>query len=244
MMIRVVLCGTRSFGRAILSLLLTKGYVEVVAVSAPAPSPDRPDDKLWGRAGDVGIPRIPSGRLRHGTMPSGVDLIVAAHSHDVIGRRTRDKAALGAIGYHPSLLPLHRGRDAVRWTIHDRDRVAGGSVYWFTDAIDAGPIAAQDWCLVRPGDDAEALWRRDLFPMGVSLISKALDDLSRGSIVRIPQDHSLATWEPSWERPPLFRPDLPELGDGGWRGYRVVTERPIACSGDAVSHHAAEPGES
>jgi len=47
----------------------------------------------------------------------------------VFGRRTRARARVAAIGYHPSLLPLHRGRDALRWTIRDGDRVTGGSVY-------------------------------------------------------------------------------------------------------------------
>jgi hypothetical protein len=34
-----------------------------------------------------------------------------------------------------------------------------------------------------------------------------LSDLEQGIVVRQPQNHELATWEPSWERPPLKRPD-------------------------------------
>ena len=40
------------------------------------------------------------------------------------------------------------------------DRVTGGSVYWLTKGVDCGPVAAQDWCFVRPDDDPESLWRR------------------------------------------------------------------------------------
>jgi len=78
-------------------------------------------------------------------LPGGVDLILYAHSHDFIGAATRGKTRLGAMGYHPSLLPLHRGRDAVCWTLRMGDKVAGGSVYWLTDVVDGGPIAAQGW---------------------------------------------------------------------------------------------------
>ena len=50
-------------------------------------------------------------------------------------------------------------------------------------------------------------WRDQLFPLGLKLYERVLSDLERGIVVRQPQNHALATWEPSWERPPLKRPD-------------------------------------
>ena len=35
---------------------------------------------------------------------------------------------------------------------------------------------------------------------------RVLDDIEAGRIVKEPQDETLATWEPSWERPPMERP--------------------------------------
>ena len=101
---------------------------------------------------------------------------MAAHSHDFISRAVRNRLSIGAIGYHPSLLPLHRGRDAVRWTIRMGDRIAGGTVFWLSDTVDGGPVAIQDWCFVRPEDTAQSLWRRELFPMGVRLLSRVVDE--------------------------------------------------------------------
>jgi methionyl-tRNA formyltransferase len=92
-----------------------------------------------------------------------------------------------------------------------RDPIAGGSVYWLTDNIDCGPIAMQDWCHVRPSDDASELWRRELFPMGLDLLTAVLDDLEEGVVTMRPQDASCATWEPSFDTAPLLRPELPEL---------------------------------
>lgn len=208
--LRVYLCGQRSFGAEVLRELLARPDVLVAGVSSPAES-ERGEDACRRVARLNGLPWLPAGQLRAPLLPAGTDLIVAAHSHDVIGRKTRRAAAHGAIGYHPSLLPLHRGRDAVKWTIRDGDRVAGGSVYWLTDVIDGGPIAAQDWCFVRPGDDASSLWRRELFPMGVRLLLSVVTDVINGSAKRVLQDHRLATWEPSMSPPPLFHPELPEL---------------------------------
>ena len=152
-----------------------------------------------------GVPWIEAGKLNAGTLPDGVDLICAAHSHDFIGRKTRERARLGAIGYHPSLLPLHRGRDAIVWTLHMGERVTGGTIYWMNDIMDGGDIAAQEHIFIPPGATPGDLWRDQLFPLGLKLYEKVLADLEQGVIVRQPQNHDLATWEPSWDRPPLKR---------------------------------------
>jgi methionyl-tRNA formyltransferase len=214
---RIFLCGQKSFGAAALKLCLAAGH-QMAGVSSPAGK-----DRLAFEAGERRIPWMAAGTLNAQTLPENVDLILAAHSHDFIGRATRLRAKLGAIGYHPSLLPRHRGRDAVAWAIKMGDSVTGGSMYWLSDTVDGGDIAAQDWCFVRPADSASELWRRELFPMGLRLMERALKDLARGVMVRIPQDDTLATWEPALDAPPLRRPDLVMLGDG--HGYTVIRDR-------------------
>lgn len=195
---------------------------EIVGVSAPLSggTDSTKPDRLRFAAESSAVPVLPSGMLSADNLPAGVDVILAAHSHDFIGRKTRLKTRLGAVGYHPSLLPRHRGRDAVRWTIKMGDFISGGSVYWLSDNIDAGAIAAQDWCWVQPGTTPEELWRNQLFDLGVELFRSVLRDLSEGRIVAVPQDEDLATWEPSWSRAPLRRPDLLMLG-GTISGFNV-----------------------
>lgn len=207
---RVYLSGQRSFGYAVLDLLRKRGE-DIAGVSAPPESEGAPD-RLYSAATKLGLPVMAAGRLNAATLPPRVDLIVCAHSHEFIGRATRTAAKLGALGYHPSLLPVHRGRDAVRWTVRLRERITGGTAFWLNDQVDGGPIAAQAWCHVRPDDTASSLWRRELFPMGLRLLGQVLADIDRGRIVSVPQDAALATWEPSLESAPLFRPDLPQIG--------------------------------
>lgn len=207
----ILLCGTRSFGVETYRAL----GKEVVGVVAP----------VGGRlAREVrGVPVVD--RCTPELVEDlDVDLIVNAHGHTFIGRRSRAASTYGAIGYHPSLLPRHRGKDAVRWTIKMGDPVAGGTVYWFTDNIDAGPICLQDWIHVRPGWDHHDLWER-LFPMGVRLLTEAVDEIRGGTIRQIEQDEAVATWEPSWERPPVHRPELIALGSGLNGATIVATKR-------------------
>jgi methionyl-tRNA formyltransferase len=222
--LNVLLSGQKRFGRSVLQLLGELGH-NVAAVCAPTTGQGTAEeDRLHFAAAQARLPIIQAGTLTHEVMPEGVDLIVTAHSHDFVGRKTRMRAALGAIGYHPSLLPVHRGRDAVRWAVRLGERITGGTVYWLNDTVDGGPVAAQEHAFIRPGDDARELWTRELAPLGLRLFRKVLDDISKGKIVRIPQEHTLATWEPAISgQPRLFRPDLDLLQPPGSGLTYIVT---------------------
>lgn len=216
--LKIILCGQKSFGAAVLDMLAKLPH-KIVAVYAPE------GDKLHRHAALTGRAVNPGGRLHSETMPEA-DLLIAAHSHDYISRPVRNRLTLGAIGYHPSLLPLHRGRDAVEWTVRMGDRVAGGTVFWLSDTVDGGPICKQDWCLVGL-HDARSLWREELFPMGTRLLREAVDEIASGVLTQIDQNHALATWEPSFTGAPrLYRPELPQLGSlaGGFTIRKEVSQ--------------------
>ena len=197
----ILIAGQKWFGAEVFRALKDLPGVTVAAVCAPE------GDKLEGQAGIYRVPVIR--KLNAASMPAGVDLIVAAHSHDFIGQATRLRAKWGGIGYHPSLLPLHRGRDSIRWAIRMGERVTGGSVYRLSNRMDGGDVLAQRHVFIRPGDTAEELWRRDLAPLGVELLAQTVAAYAEGGYVHgAAQDEALATWEPSIDRPPAFRPDL------------------------------------
>lgn len=219
---KIFLCGQKYFGWLMFSILRDLKH-EIVGVSAPVESGGKPD-RLYRAAATLDVPFvIPGGSLQSSNMPDGVDLIIAAHSYDYVGMKTLAKTKLGGVGYHPSLLPLHRGKDAVKWTIRMGDRITGGSVYWLSKNVDGGPIAAQDWCFIPQDWDATRLWREKLQPMGVKLFLQTLEDLARGKIIAVPQDEGLATWEPSFDQSPIYRPDLPRIG--ALSGYEVISSR-------------------
>lgn len=192
----IYLCGQKYFGAEVFNALSSDGH-KIVGVSAPALNEKGEPDRLRAIAESNGVPWMKSGLLNESTIPDNVDLIVAAHSHDFIREPVRARTTHGAIGYHPSLLPLHRGKDAVIWTINMGDKVTGGSIYWLSEGMDAGPIAAQEHVFVLPGDTPESIWKRDLAPLGVRLLRKVCSDVASGVIVKIPQNESIATTEPS-----------------------------------------------
>ena len=98
----------------------------------------------------------------------------------------------------PRRTPRHRGIAAVEWTITCGDPIAGGSVYHLSDSMDAGLLAAQDWCFVYPDDDAGSLWRRALAPMGLRLLTQVVDEIAtKGFAQAKEQDPKAVTYAPA-----------------------------------------------
>ncbi|WP_165681100.1 formyltransferase family protein [Metapseudomonas otitidis] len=195
---RVVLIGQKWLAVQLLRRCLSLG-IEVAQVVAPEPQPGEGADSLEREALALGLPVCRAARRVEPDQVPACDVILAAHAHAFIGSEARRKARLGALGYHPSLLPRHRGRDAIRWALHMREPVTGGSLYWMDDGADTGPVVAQSWCHVRPDDTPASLWRRELAPMGLALFGQVLAKLIGGEPCEgIPQDPALASWEPAW----------------------------------------------
>ncbi|MEO9475875.1 MAG: formyltransferase family protein [Cyclobacteriaceae bacterium] len=206
---RVIISGQKYLGEYVLRECV-KRKIEVVAVVSPL------DDKyLTPTARLHEIPVIPAGTLRHEICPE-IDLGICAHSFDYIGKRTRYKAKIGWLGFHPSLLPRHRGRSAVEWALRMKDPVTGGSLYWLDDGVDRGDIAYQEWCFIGERDTVSKLWRNKLVPIAERLFCKALEDVSSGVIRRFPQPKEYSTFEPGLDQiKDVYRPDALLLESGG-----------------------------
>ncbi len=199
MRVKITLVGSKWFGSASFAVLREED-VEIVRVVVPAD-----DDRLANAARALSIdvyvspnPKI----IPAAAVPAGTDLIVTAHSHARVSNEALAHSRLGGIGYHPSLLPRHRGIAAIEWTIKERDPIAGGSIYHLADRMDAGAIAAQEWCFVKKGESARELWERALAPMGLNLIRKVVRYAKeRDHLPATPQDEQFATLAPLIEEP-------------------------------------------
>ncbi len=89
----------------------------------------------------------------------------------------------------------------MEWTILEGDPVAGGSVYHLADTMDAGAVAAQDWCFVVKGETARELWERALAPMGLDLLTRVVRHARQhGEVPAHPQDERFATKAPMIRR--------------------------------------------
>ena len=192
---RITLVGSRHFGVTTLQMLRGHDVDVVRVVVADA------DDRLAVAAREAGIEVVVQANPKlvvASEIAASTDLIVTAHSHARIAKDALAVARLGGIGYHPSLLPRHRGIAAVEWTNREKDPIAGGTVYHLADRMDAGAIAAQDWCFVGKDETARQLWERSLAPMGQKLLAEVIDYAkAHNALPAKPQDEQFATSAPA-----------------------------------------------
>ena len=196
---RVTLMGQAAFGEAVFKRLLADS-VELVAVSAPAPSGER-KDPLWAAAEAAGLPVIATRSLKtpegKGAWKQlGADLCVMAFVTDIIPNEVLEYPAKGTIQYHPSLLPLHRGSSAMNWPVINGETETGLSIFWPDQGIDTGPILLQKTTPIGPDQTMGDLYFNNLFPMGVDALAESVALVAAGKAPRIEQDHALSTYEP------------------------------------------------
>lgn len=173
---RIAVFGTRWLGAEVLEGLAARGF-DLCLICHDA------GDRSVAAARALGIPvavkadAIPLQRQDFAWRP---DLIVSAHSFRLIPAWVAQWSRFGAMGYHPSLLPAFKGRHAVRDAVATGCRVSGGTVYWLTDTVDAGPVVVtggrrfQEEVHILPFETEGQLWRRALALLGRDLLIGAV----------------------------------------------------------------------
>lgn len=102
---------------------------------------------------------------------------------------------LGTLIFHPSILPYHRGPDAIRWTVHLGERVSGVTWFWCDDGLDTGSICEQEAVLLKTFESAGRAYHTRFLPAGIRALQRAVAGIVLGEVRRLAQDHELATYE-------------------------------------------------
>jgi len=91
-------------------------------------------------------------------LPEPVDAVVVCAYGLYIQPALLDQALW--LNVHPSLLPRWRGAAPVERAILAGDEQTGVTIHRTVEALDAGPIAAQEAFAIEPEDDAGAIFKR------------------------------------------------------------------------------------
>jgi len=110
----------------------------------------------------------------------------------IIPERFFDVPAQGAINYHPSLLPRHRGSSAINWAVIMGDTRTGLSIFRPDAGIDTGPIVLQKEIDIGPEDTVGSLYFGQLFPMSVDALIDVIDLIKSGDAPTIHQNEAEA----------------------------------------------------
>ncbi|MFN5670278.1 formyltransferase family protein [Bradyrhizobium sp.] len=192
---RITLVGSRHFGVTTLNML-REHHVTLVRVVV-----HDGEDRLAAAARAAGIEVVVQADPKLVTaaeIAPGTDLIVTAHSHARVSKEALAVAKLGGIGYHPSLLPRHRGIAAVEWTIKEGDPIAGGSIYHLADRMDAGASARSHKSRAVSPFLTNTQSCAAMAPLGLRLLGEVIDyGKVNGALPAKPQDEQFATKAPN-----------------------------------------------
>lgn len=121
------------------------------------------------------------------------DLLLVAAYGLILPQCVLDIPAHGALNVHASLLPEYRGAAPIHRAIMDGRPVTGITIMRMEAGLDTGDILLQRSLAIDINDTAQTL-HDELAEMGGRLLVDALDKMTQGRLVRIPQDHSRATY--------------------------------------------------
>ena len=102
-------------------------------------------------------------------------------------------APLGVIGFHPSLLPLNRGRHPIIWALALGLAKTGSTFFFMDGGADSGDILSQREIPITYSDTSQTLYNK-ITESALQQIELFLPDLTQNQHERIAQDHTKATY--------------------------------------------------
>ncbi|SHF23431.1 Formyl transferase [Seinonella peptonophila] len=112
-------------------------------------------------------------------------------------KKQKKRPKYGTLIFHPSLLPRHRGEDALRWAFRFGEKYTGATWYWLDDMPYTGDICEMVVLGIGYGENPKDFYTRAVVPAAMNMLFFIVNDLSKGLIRRRPQSNESATYEPS-----------------------------------------------
>ncbi len=219
---RIVFFGTSSFAAKILTKLIDNGYQVVAIVTRP--------DRMKGRhlqhspppvkeiASQL-CPNIPVFQPEKASAPEfaeglrqfQADLFVVVAYGEIIKSNLLEMPGLGCINIHASLLPKFRGAAPIQRSLMEGEKETGITIIEMSPQMDAGDVLAMESIPI-PEEMTFGELDLKLSDLSVKLLFKTIREFEEGKVVKIPQDHQLATLAPKikaeeekidWKKPAI-----------------------------------------
>jgi methionyl-tRNA formyltransferase len=125
-----------------------------------------------------------------------IDLGVVVAYGKILPKEVLDIPKHGFINLHASLLPKYRGAAPIQWALLSGEKESGITVFQLVEALDAGPVLAQERIYISDEDDAVSLSKK-LFAAAPDLLLRTIDKISKGSAAAVMQNESDVSFAPS-----------------------------------------------
>ena len=201
---RIIFMGTPEFAVRSLERLYSDGH-DIAGVFTQADKPKNRGLKLSFSpvkelALSFGTPVYQPASLKDGKAALSIreldcDLITVVAYGKLLTKEILDIPALGCINIHGSILPKYRGASPIQHAIINGEKETGVTSMYISEQMDAGDILLIKKTGIGEDETSVDLFER-LSVMGAELLSETVDAISQGSVARIPQDDSAATYAP------------------------------------------------
>lgn len=121
------------------------------------------------------------------------DVIFVIGWSQLIGHELRALATRYVVGFHPTPLPILRGRAAIAWTLLSGATRSGTSLFVIDDGVDTGPILDQHMFDLDPRETVASLIARNKESLRL-MLRRTLPRIADGSIRPVPQQESGASY--------------------------------------------------
>jgi methionyl-tRNA formyltransferase len=192
---RVVFMGTPEFSTGLLREIASRGH-EVVAVYTQPPRPagrgmEPRKSPVHVVAETLGIPVFTPRGLRGAGEAAefkahNADVAVVAAYGLILPAAILAAPRQGCLNLHGSILPRWRGAAPIQRAIMAGDTESGVGVMRMEEGLDTGPVAMETRVPIGPDGTAGEL-HDALAAAGAKLMADALEKLSRGELIFIPQ---------------------------------------------------------
>lgn len=203
---RIVFFGTSSFAARVLAKLIENGHQIVAIVTRPDRSKGRNLQSTPPPVKEIAQkikPDIPVFQPEKASTPEFAsvlqtfqpDLFVVVAYGEIIKKNLLEMPKLGCINIHASLLPKYRGAAPIQRSLMAGEKETGITIIEMSPQMDAGDVLAIEAIPV-----SDNMTFGELEPQLCELSCKLLFDVIKqfelGTVVKIPQDHTLATLAP------------------------------------------------
>jgi methionyl-tRNA formyltransferase len=124
-----------------------------------------------------------------------IDIAIAPLLTQILSPDELTKPRYGTLIFHPSPLPYGRGASAIRYAYKRNEPVTAATWFWANEGIDAGDICEQEIVQIDYNLRPREFYEKDIIPAMERTLERALNNLSKGIVRRIPQIERYATYD-------------------------------------------------
>jgi len=197
---KFVFFGTRELGVKVLKSLLKAGYFPALVITGPDKPAGRGQELLFSPVKLVALkynlalaqPEKPAELLFRKELTEAEFFVLAAYGN-ILPKKLVELPLKGVLNVHPSLLPKYRGPSPERGALLQGEEKTGVTVMLMDEAIDHGPILAQEEFII-PEDMKHEELHVKLGEIGGELLVKTIPQWLAGKITPKEQEHAEATF--------------------------------------------------